>query len=176
MLSLGFDKSASLGGEQTRADPLTPDTGLDAIWSTLKIPFFLCDLSQMKGRIEIKIFSIHEILFCLDLLNLTYFMNRILFDFVIWLGRWREGLEFKMLFVIKIEDWILHAAASLLSCLLYFASKAPSRPTRLRRPNDLSSLVYFYSKTSLYETVEIAIRISVITIWHVWVEIHQDRY
>ena len=55
-------------------------------------------------------------------------------------------------------------ASSLLSCLLYFCSKASPHPPRLRRANDLSSLVYFYSKTSLYETVEIAIRISVIKI------------
>ena len=68
---------------------------------------FCFDLSQMKGRMEIKFSSIHEILFCLDLLNLTYFMNRILFDFVIWLGRWREGLEFKMLFVFYFEASVL---------------------------------------------------------------------
>ena len=49
------------------------------------------------------------------------------------------------------------------------ALKLPPTPPLLRRANDLSSLVYFYSKTSLYETVEIAIRISVIKIWHIWV-------
>ena len=64
---------------------------------------------------------------------------------------------------------MIQASMSIFYHVCFMSALKPSPPPRLRRANDLSSLVYFYSKTSLYETVEIAIRISVIKIWHIWV-------